>query len=474
VNTPSAFRAPPLRLIVIGGGFTGAALVIHALRTSTRALDIVVVEPSARLGRGIAYGTQDPEHRINVPSDRMGLSKSDPAEATRWLFANGVLPDAGSDDGIGQFYVARAAYGAFVGDALRQTIEAAADRVTFAHRRASATSLERLGSGWRVSLDDGGQLDADVVALCFGHAVPAQPCAIAADVAAHPKFVPDPWDERAFDAIEPADEVLVVGTGLTMADVVVSLRTRGRSGPVTAVSRRALLPRAHGEFRNDLDILQGAAPPATALGLARLLRTRMREAPAALGWHPVADSFRANLPVLWNALPPREKRKVVKRLLPFWEVHRFRIAPQIRAALDASQRSADLTVEQAGLIGLARRDGRFVATLKRAGGATDERFFDAVVLCTGPEKDLRRNPLVAALLADGVARLDATGLGLAVDQQSHVVDGEGQCWPDLLAFGPMTRGSFGEMTGAPDIAQHIERLAPLLLATAPVSEKAPR
>jgi uncharacterized NAD(P)/FAD-binding protein YdhS len=472
VNAPAALGARPLRLIVIGGGFTGAVFAIHAMRAAARPLEIVVVEPSPELGRGIAYGTQGEAHRINVPSDRMGLSKEDPTEATRWLFANGVLPDAASDDGSGQFYVARSAYGAFVADTLRRTIEAAADRVTFVHRRASATSLERSGAGWQVSLDDGGCLESDVVALCFGHAVPAQPCAIAADVATHPKFVPDPWAGRAFDAIEPTDEVLVVGTGLTMADVIVSLQAMGRTGPVTAVSRRALLPRAHGVFRNDLDILQGASPPATALGLSRLLRTRMREASAEFGWHPVADSFRANLPVLWNALPSREKRKVVRRLLPFWEVHRFRIAPQIRAALDANQRAADLTVEQAGLIGLRRCDGRFVATLKRAGGAADERAFDAVVLCTGPEKDLSRNPLVAALLAGGVARLDATGFGLAVDQESHVIDGEGRRWPDLLAFGPMTRGSFGEMTGAPDIAQHIERLAPLLFAAAPANEKA--
>jgi uncharacterized NAD(P)/FAD-binding protein YdhS len=28
------------------------------------------------------------------------------------------------------------------------------------------------------------------------------------------------------------------------------------------------------------------------------------------------------------------------------------------------------------------------------------------------------------------------------------------------ALGPITRGSFGEMTGAPDIVRHVEQIAP--------------
>ena len=36
----------------------------------------------------------------------------------------------------------------------------------------------------------------------------------------------------------------------------------------------------------------------------------------------------------------------------------------------------------------------------------------------------------------------------------------------MFAFGPITRGSFGEMTGAPDIAKQIEIATPHLLAKA--------
>ena len=452
--------AAAIKLVVVGGGFTGAVLVLNAIRTTSRPLDVVVVEPGADLGRGIAYGTDDPAHRINVPSDRMGLFDGDPSGATRWFYDHGILPDAGSDDGQGRSYVAREAYGAFVADTLMRRLAAVADRVAFRHLRASARTVTPSGPGWQVGLLDGTRVHADIVALCFGHAVPSLPCPIDAAARHHPKFVPDPWARHRFDAIEPDDAVLIVGTGLTMADVAVSLREKQHRGPITAVSRRGLLPRPHGAFRGDIDILEGEPVPATALDLLRLLRRRIRASgPSLGGWHPLVDALRFKLPQIWGTLPRHEKVQVLRRLLSFWEVHRFRIAPQVAAALESSRESGALKVERAALAGLARDAQRFVATLRRPGGLLEHRAFDAVILCTGPEKSLRGNPLVAMLLAEGTARLDEVEVGLAVDPQSHVLDRGGRAWPTLLAFGPMTRGSFGEMTGAPDIARHIEALS---------------
>ncbi len=447
----------PLRLAVVGGGFTGAVLVIHAVRAAVRPLDVTVIEPAPDLARGVAYGTPDPTHRINVPSDRMGLSAGDPTEATRWFFDHGVLPDGASADGQGHYYVPRHAYGAFVADVLRQTVRDAGPRLRFAHRRAEARAVERAAGGWRVMLNDGGAVEADAAALCFGHAVPHLPCPVGPDVARSPKFVPDPWAPDALGGIEPGDAVLVVGTGLTMADVAAGLRARGHAGPITAVSRRGLLSRPHGLFGCEVDILQGLPPPTTASGLLRLVRDRVA-AHAALGWQPVMDALRPELPVLWGALPAREKRRVLRRLLPFWDVHRFRIGPQVHSAVERDREAGRLAVEQAGLAGLGRENGRFVATLRGPGGRDETRAFDAVVLCTGPEKNLRNNPLVAALLGAGLARLDDAGLGLAVDGASRVLDAGSRAVPGLFAFGPMTRGSFGEMTGAPDIARHVERV----------------
>lgn len=447
----------PVRIAIIGGGFTGAALAIHAIRQSLRPLTITIIEPLADLGRGVAYSATDSNHRINVPSHRMGLFAADPDEATHWFIAQGVLPDSGSDDGTGAFYVPRSAYGAFVKDALRRTVQEAEDRVRFHHNRARATAVTRTGSDWSVHCDDGQTVASDVVALCFGHAAPGAPCPIADNVALDPKFIPDPWAPAALAAIQPRDTVLIIGTGLTMADVVMSLRARGHVGQVNAVSRRGLLPRPHGLFQSDVDLLEGDPAPETVLDLLMLMRRRIRQHQSALGWQPVIDSLRAQLPVLWNTLSGPQKRKALRKLLPYWDVHRFRIAPQIDAALTQARTQGRLVIERAAVTAIVRQEDGLVATLRAIGGNVAQRRFDAVILCTGPQKDLRGNTLIAGLLADGLAHLDETGFGLAVNMRSQVLGAGDRPSPSLLAFGPMTRGTFGEMTGAPDIVKHIEQ-----------------
>src|SRR6201996_4322178 len=62
----------PRTVLVVGGGFSGAlfGLKLHYAKPDWR---VVIVEHSRRLGRGIAYGSCAPEHRLNVPVSRMEL-----------------------------------------------------------------------------------------------------------------------------------------------------------------------------------------------------------------------------------------------------------------------------------------------------------------------------------------------------------------------------------------------------------------
>jgi uncharacterized NAD(P)/FAD-binding protein YdhS len=123
-------------------------------------------------------------------------------------------------------------------------------------------------------------------------------------------------------------------------------------------------------------------------------------------------------------------------------------------------------VEKAGVAAIDVEGDALVARLRRSGGALEERRFEAIVLCVGPDRNLTHNPLVRALFEAGLARPDPVDLGLDVDAESHLIARDGAIERSLIALGPMTRGAFGEMTGAPDIARHIERLTGLIAAGA--------
>ena len=448
------------RLAIVGGGFTGVAVAIHALAVNRRPLSIDMIEPSARLGRGAAYATTDPDHRLNVPSGRMSLFSDDPDHFTRWLFDKKWLPNPESADSLGRCFVPRSAFAAYAEDVLAKALRRSAATASLRRLRARAVGLARENRGFRLELADGSPLRADRVALCTGHA-PGAPCRIGVGAAGHPRFIANPWAPDSLAAVGKGDRVLIVGTGLTMADVVSTFAHANHEGPVVAVSPRGLLPCQQGRFVDCSSLFEGVRP-ATALELLRLLRAAVRHRDDGLDWQAVVDALRRRLPEVWPALPALERVRAVRKLLPFWEIHRFRIAPQAAAAVARLAAHGTLTVVRAKVIEIDAQDGLLVARLRLPGGAIVEHVFDSVILCAGASRNIRDNRLLANLVDRGLAQGDDVGLGIRVDGFSRVIDARGAAQPDLFAFGPITRGTFGEMTGAPDIRRQIERVVPIL------------
>ena len=81
---------PQYSIGIIGGGFTGAVFAVHLAKTSPLALTMDIIDPRERVGAGLAYGSCEAEHRINVPGDRMTVFAEDPLHFTRWLKASGA------------------------------------------------------------------------------------------------------------------------------------------------------------------------------------------------------------------------------------------------------------------------------------------------------------------------------------------------------------------------------------------------
>jgi uncharacterized NAD(P)/FAD-binding protein YdhS len=464
-------RTPPLRLAIVGGGFTGAALATHALTSAAQLVSVDVIEPSAKLGRGAAYGTIDRDHRINVPSDRMSLFSADPSHFTRWLFDNKWLPDAESVDALGRCYAPRSAFAAYVEDTLAQTGRRRLGRASLRHRRSRAVALARENQGFRVELANGVPLHVDRVAICTGY-VPGAPCRVWERATRHPRFIANPWAVGSLAAVRQSDNVLIAGTGLTMVDVVATLARRDCRGPIVAVSPRGLLPCAHDQFVDGLHLFEDARPR-SALELLRLIRATVRQRDGELDWQSIVDALCRRLPQIWPTLPPRERLCVVRRLLPFWEVHRFRIAPQAAAEVSRLSGQGTLILQRAKAIEVDARDGSLVASLRLPGGRMVERVFDAVIICSGASRSIRDNPLLDNLVDQGLAQADDVNFGVRVDEFSRLLDARAATQPDLFAFGPITRGTFGEMSGAPDIVRQIERVIPRLIeATSPVQSAA--
>ena len=93
----------------------------------------------------------------------------------------------------------------------------------------------------RLVLGGGGCLAADVAILATGNPPPVAPL----PVPDSPRFVADPWAPGALDPVTDGRPVVILGTGLTMLDVAMSVTGGRPPAQVTAVSRHGLLPQVH-------------------------------------------------------------------------------------------------------------------------------------------------------------------------------------------------------------------------------------
>jgi len=443
-------------ILIVGGGFSGAML---AARLAERGQASVVIDATGRFGRGVAYSTDFDRHVLNVRSARMSAVEGRPEDFVAWLQTH--APAHADPNG----FAPRRLYGQYVEDRLTSVQTAHPGRITLLHARASAVE------GPDVVLQDGRRLTGRAVVLATGNPAPNT----AAD--AVERLIRDPWAPGALDVVEATDTVAVIGTGLTMVDVVLALEARGWTGAMRALSLRGLLPRAHAE-QPDAAVAPKAemmnGPASRRLNAARRL-TRDHD------WRGVMEGLRPITADLWRAADKKTRSRWFRHLRPWWDVHRHRIAPEVARTIDGLIACGRLQVSAARVTRVravgpgtidadtnrpVARDKVVVEFLPPRALVPRGLIMDRVIDCSGPGHDPRRDPLAAPLLASGRARLDPLGLGLDLDEAGRVIGASGVPDPTVLVLGPPARGAFWETVAVPDVRKRIEDVV-AALAQAP-------
>lgn len=454
-------------LVVVGAGFSGMAVAVQLLRRLEGPARVCLVNRSLSFGRGLAYGTNSPSHLLNVPAGRMSIDPADESGFIDYLRSRG-LAYKGSD------FVPRSLYGDYLERCLLRAQANAAEGVRLELIESEVLRLETHGEGEApvVHLATGRAIEAHEVVLALGNFTPQPPhTPRQVDWRAAP-LVNDVWAHGVLDALSPQAPVLLVGTGLTAYDAVLRLLDQGHRGPITMLSRRALLPQPHRE--QETPPAAHLVPPDFLAGESRLRRclreTRALVARAAADghdWRDVIGGLRPITPRLWQQLDAKSRKQFVRHAGPYWDTHRHRAAPaifrRIRAALDSGQ----LQVAQGRLLDIrANGDGLAHVTWRARGADTPATSaFAAVVNCTGPSSDLRRvaDPLIANLLERGQLQADALALGLAVDEDYHLLRADGTPLRNVRYVGPLLKAQRWESTAVPELRVHAKNVADRLL-----------
>lgn len=449
-------------VVIVGAGFSGTVLAVNLMRRPCATpTDIVLVDRGPAMHRGVAYAERDIPYFLNVPAGRLSADSSDAQQFLR--FARTRFPEAGPED-----FLPRSLYGDYLEDLLLAAERECIPQVRVQRVHDEVRDLVPRGSGLEVSFARREPMHADKVVLAVGNP-PASSLPWLEALRGHDGVRENPWDLSR--DLRPHHSVLIIGNGLTMADVVLTLSWDSARVPTMhTISRRGLVPQVQTVFQpcsacGNAEVLLARAN--TIRSLFRATRQLARKVEGAGGdWREVVTFIRNIAPRIWQTLPLREQARFLRHLQAHWDTHRHRLPPQVAERLEQVKSAGKLRVN-AGRVQRVEplRDRLRVFWLPRGEQHVNSLDVDLIVNATGPDYVLARTsePLLRSLQSRDLIAPDALNLGISTDGSGVCLNGRGEPAANLYYLGPMLRADHWEATAATELRDHAERLADRLM-----------
>ncbi len=440
-----------LDVAIVGGGASGVLVAANLARIAASCaippprVGIIDAGPGP-VGAGVAYRTTHVNHVLNVRSSAMSAFPNDPEHFDRWLRETGTYVSVGR-------FAARRDYRTYLHTILRDHAAVTGQLTTTRDRVVAAAPC---ADGWRLATAGGSVHLSTHVVLAVGANTPSVRWA-PRSLLDSDRFVADPWWPGALDPIRERDRVLLVGTGLTMVDIALSLdRPLQR---IHAMSRHGLLPQRHYKWPMPpmpVDVVP-IPTPVTLGRLRRWLADRVRQAERVNGdWRQAVDGIRPVTSDLWQALTEADRRAFLREHVRHWDVVRHRMAPGTNTRIEKMRRSGRLALHHGSVGSVADRGDHLVVNP----GDAEPLTVEWVINCAGPERDLRAtgDPMLTDLFKRNLITAGPCGLGLAADSLGRLTPA-GRRHSGLWTLGGTRIGQLWESTAIPEIRVQASQMA---------------
>ena len=446
---------------IVGGGYSGISVALNLYRLSKEPISIIVFESGDAFGEGPAYRTKSPSHILNVVAGEMSAFEDKPDDFVNWVKDNPhAMAYVSSEEPLEAQYLPRRLYFDYIQHLLNTTSKPSPVGTTIELCHGLVVDIEENKDVLELKTEQGAQYAVDKVVLAIGNQPPK-------NIFPHlkqPYYIDNPWNYDAIKAIPREGNVLIIGTMLTMIDVVLTLADQGHEGTITAVSRRGLLPHVHKKvdkpFEHSFRNL-----PHDLKGLTRYYREAVKDFMKEGGdWRATGRAFRPLTRVLWDSFSDKEKQRFVRHLSAIWGIHRHRIPPQIAKRLAALQSTGQFTVVGGRVVSTEEVDDGVQVLIKPRYEKSNEPLslkVSRIINCTGPNTHYETvdSPLIKSLLQQGIITSDKNRLGLAVNHSCGVINKAGQTSEKIFTLGSPCRGLLWEITAVPDIRVQSHGLA---------------
>lgn len=449
-------------IAVIGGGAAGAA-AFGELLARYEAGTVHWIVGQQMPGRGVAYATGDDRHLLNVRAAGMGVFHEHGED-----FIQHASRQLGQVKGTD--FLPRRLFGDFIQAQVGARIDAArrAGRSFRIHPGSAREVMARAEGGYAVRVGADRWLDVSQVVLAIGSLSQRPLRTVSTTALAGGAYELDPW--RLDRHPKPPRRVVVIGTGLTAIDTLLSAAARWPHAELLAVSRHGLWPFTHsalplGPYSRQQELNQALLASDGPAAMLRLVRQAMANAPDT-DWRSIIDGMRPINALLWQRMRHAQRRQFLRHARWIWEAARHRMAPASGEAIYQLQEEGRLQVLASRVLDVDGASPLQLTLRERATQLVATVEADLVIQATGLDTAVAygAHELLAQLLRDGLAVADPLQLGVSAAADGQLLDADGVPRPGLYAIGSLLRGNLWECTAMPEIRAAAHRLATQLVA----------
>jgi uncharacterized NAD(P)/FAD-binding protein YdhS len=463
-------------IAIIGGGFCGTMTAVNLSRLCDQPMRVVIINTKRPMGRGTAYGTCRSEHLLNVAARNMSALPDFPTHFFDWLRSRSEF-DGLPDRELREIFAPRRVYGDYLRGLLASCMNPidARCQVKIETVDAEAVGVELLEDETaNVQLSRGEPISANRILLATGNQPPGSFSSGSA-LGHDDRYCADPWDDWTARLPKAGGRIVLLGSGLTMVDVILTLIEIGWEGEVVAVSKNGMLPNSHFRGIAYEDYLPSNAESLGLQALVELVQQHCNRLRKMSQNSAIAiDKLRPHTQRLWRGLSTTEKQEFLGQHGAQWNVTRHRIAASIHETITDALDCGRLQVFSGKIEGLVPTDRSIDVKARDPDGNEFELSGDFMINCTGPQSRFSQTglPLFDDLLHKGLVCCDELDMGIRVDDDFAVIGRNEKPSALMYAIGPLLKGSLWETTAVPELRGQAMRVAETLLQRepAPVEE----
>jgi len=453
-------------IAIIGGGFAGAMTAVHLMNQKEISVNIVIINTKYPLAKGIAYSSYSNKHLLNVPARNMSAFQDKSDDFLKWIKNHDTYGALDQNEVPGMF-LPRNIYGKYLKEIFDNAIRKKGDNVSIEFIHDEAIDIEIVNEKATIYFSVSPSITVDKIVLAMGNHDPRHPDFKNDQFVNHKKYYPNPWLNEAVSHPEKDEQVLIIGNGLTMVDVVLGLREKNFNGKIYSLSPHGFKILPHRKFEPYTGLMEELKPPYNLELLVKTFRSHVKKLrEKGVTGEAVVDSLRPLTQKIWITLTLKEKERFMYHLRHMWGVARHRLPMDVHKFIQQMVLDDKLEIIAGKISSMKDSNNKIEVVINRKKLPEPMTIqIGRIINCTGPESDINKmsSRLIQNLIETQLVLTGDLKMGFQATPDGHILQKDGSISPTLFTIGSWLKGVLWESTAVPELRVQAKKMAEILL-----------